>query len=57
VVRIYHNGRCSDALGGLLEDCQTSDYVPQWLKYQDCRSISIQINGIVLYYTTCSIII
>jgi hypothetical protein len=29
VVRIYHNGRCSDALGGLLEDCQTSDYVPQ----------------------------
>jgi hypothetical protein len=34
-----------------LEDFQTWDYFPQLLKYQDFLSISIQIKGILLYFT------
>jgi hypothetical protein len=40
-----------------LEDFQTWDYFLQLLKYQDFRSISIRIKEILLYFTTCSIII
>jgi hypothetical protein len=38
-------------LGAPLEDYQTWDYYPQLPKYQNFWSISIQIKGIVLYFS------
>jgi hypothetical protein len=43
-----HNGWCIDTHWGIFGGLP--DYFPQLLKYQDFRSISIRIKGLLLYY-------
>jgi hypothetical protein len=44
-------------LEAFLKSFQTSDSLPNLLKYQDFQSISIRIKEIILYFINCSILI